>query len=448
MNTFDPYLALIASSVVIIVSYFFNVISQRTNIPSVLLLLGSGILLRGLVQRLGISTESLNAILPLLGQVGLILIVLEGALDLHLDAHKRTLILKASGSAVAILILSSLSIGWVIAYFHQESMAKGLAYAVPLSVVSSAILIPSVMNLTESKREFMVYEGTISDIAGIIFFNYLITSHLYTDVLTLSGSILADLLITGVFSLLFCYVLIFIFSRITTKLKLFLIISILVLLYSIGKKYHFSSLIVIFLFGLVLNNLPVFFRGPLARYINFGTSEELIRDFKMITNESAFLIRTFFFLLFGLIIDLNVLTDLRVLFLGTLICVIIYIIRIINLSVLLKSNIFPELFLSPRGLITVLLFFSIPSTYQITGFGQGVLFFVIIVTSVVMMLALLFTSRGKPIVVENLELGATPTTAVAETTERLHFQAPDLEALQHRLAQQAEQVQSLKKDSE
>jgi NhaP-type Na+/H+ or K+/H+ antiporter len=168
----------------------------------------------------------------------------------------------------------------------------------------------------------------------------------------------------------------------------------------------------------------------------------------MITNESAFLIRTFFFLLFGLIIDLNVLTDLRVLFLGTLICVIIYIIRIVNLSVLLKSNIFPELFLSPRGLITVLLFFSIPSTYQIAGFGQGVLFFVIIVTSIVMMLALLFTSRGKPIVVENLELGSAPTTVVADSAGTRHFTAPDLQALQHRLAQQAEQVQTLKKESE
>ena len=38
----NPYLLIIAMSGVVILSFFFNIISKKTNIPSVLLLIGLG----------------------------------------------------------------------------------------------------------------------------------------------------------------------------------------------------------------------------------------------------------------------------------------------------------------------------------------------------------------------------------------------------------------------
>ena len=49
----------------------------------------------------------------------------------------------------------------------------------------------------------------------------------------------------------------------------------------------------------------------------------------------------------------------------------------------------PQLFIAPRGLITVLLFYAIPMEAQIEGFESGILLFVIIATSLVMTWAMI-----------------------------------------------------------
>ena len=68
---------------------------------------------------------------------------------------------------------------------------------------------------------------------------------------------------------------------------------------------NLSSLIIILMFGLILNNYKLFFRGFLFKLID---DEEktlgIIEDFKTVTLESAFVIRTFFFILFGWSIQL------------------------------------------------------------------------------------------------------------------------------------------------
>ena len=51
-----------------------------------------------------------------------------------------------------------------------------MIYAIPLSIMSSAIIIPSVGGLMGQKKEFMVYESTFSDILGIMFFYFMIES--------------------------------------------------------------------------------------------------------------------------------------------------------------------------------------------------------------------------------------------------------------------------------
>jgi len=59
----------------------------------------------------------------------------------------------------------------------------------------------------------------------------------------------------------------------------------------------------------------------------------------------------------------------------------------------------PELFYIPRGLITILLFYKIPDWLRIEAFDEGVLFFVILATGVILMLgALLYRDRPVEIV--------------------------------------------------
>ena len=49
----------------------------------------------------------------------------------------------------------------------------------------------------------------------------------------------------------------------------------------------------------------------------------------------------------------------------------------------------PQLFIAPRGLITVLLFYAIPAEAQIATFEPGILLFVIIGTSLIMTWAMI-----------------------------------------------------------
>lgn len=175
MEVINPYIAIIAISVIIIISYFFNVISQKTNIPSVLMLIGLGLLIKQGMQLIGISTgEMLFNILELLGIIGLIMIVLEAALDLRLTKEKWPTIWKSFSVALLGLVLSALACAYIIYFFIIPDLFNALIYAIPLSVMSSSIIIPSVGGLSENKREFMVYKGTFSDILGIMFFYFLI----------------------------------------------------------------------------------------------------------------------------------------------------------------------------------------------------------------------------------------------------------------------------------
>jgi hypothetical protein len=49
----------------------------------------------------------------------------------------------------------------------------------------------------------------------------------------------------------------------------------------------------------------------------------------------------------------------------------------------------PELYVAPRGLITILLFYSIPPELSLGIISEGVLFFVIMISSIIMMFGLM-----------------------------------------------------------
>jgi len=414
----DPYFLLIAVSLLVLLSYFFNVIAKQIRVPSVLLLIATGVGIRYLAE--GVSsldsidlTANLNAlthrsVLTLVGQVGIVLIVLEGALDLELTKNRRPIIISAFWAALIILILSTVAIGLIIMYFLDATFLQGLVYGVPLSVISSAIIIPSVGGLTQRKKEFMVYESTISDILGIMFFNFLTLYDTSQEAETIALNVSVNLVVTLLISLLFALLLVWAVNKIRTNLKLFLTIAMLVLLYSTGKLLHYSSLLLIFMFGLVLNNINLFFPARLPSWLRPADPSELIKDFKTLTAETAFLVRTFFFVIFGLSINLELLADLDVIRLGAAITVVLYIVRLLNLLVIRRSNLFPEILMAPRGLVTVRLFHTIPQTYEIPGFGDGIMFFVIVASGLLMSLGLMLT-RKQSKDYEDLELGAEPS---------------------------------------
>ena len=386
---YSPYIVVIAISVIIIVSYLFNLISRKTNIPSVLLLIVLGIGIKQLAISFGIETgDLLFSVLEILGIVGLTMIVLEAALDLKLTKEKWPLIWKSFVVALLALVVTSVASAYIIQYYFIESFFTALVYAVPLSVISSAIVIPSVGALEEDKKEFMVYEATFSDILGIMFFYFLLGNAHTETTPAIVWNVVSNITITLVLSVVVSYALVLLFQKLDTHVKLFLLIAVLLLLYSLGKLFHLSSLVIILVFGLILNNHRVFFFKPLSKLVDSRAVSSILNNFHLVTLETAFVMRTFFFVVFGMTIVLATLLDADTAIVSGILLVALYAIRWLLLLIFVRKDILPQLFIAPRGLITVLLFFSIPDELLSPNFNSGVLLFMIMISSVVMTLSL------------------------------------------------------------
>jgi len=68
-----------------------------------------------------------------------------------------------------------------------------------------------------------------------------------------------------------------------------------------------------------------------------------------------------------------------------LVIAIIYVIRAVFIRLITKGFL-PMTFISPRGLITILLYLSIPEESRIPEVNAGVLFMVVLITSFMMLL--------------------------------------------------------------
>ena len=390
------YILIIGASLIIIISFVFNFISKKTNIPSVLMLMVLGVAIQFMAPDV-VDNPLISQSLIVIGKVGLILIVLEAALDLKLSREKIGLIIRSFLVALLALGFSSILIAFSIQGFLGASFYKSLVYAVPLSIMSSAIIIPSVSSLSTEKKEFMIYESTFSDILGIIFFQFLTAPNDFETTKDVIVGVGSNIGITILVAVLFSYIAVWVFNKLTSHVKLFLIISVLTLMYGIGSVYHLSSLIIILFFGIILNNVEVFFRGPLKKLIDKEKLKPVFHEFHIVTLESAFFLRTFFFVMFGITISLATLVDIRVAIQSIVFIGILYLVRFIVLKLIMwNKDITPQLWIAPRGLITVLLFYTIPFKYYIPEFYQGVLLYAILVTSLIMTFALI-KAKGKKI---------------------------------------------------
>ncbi|QSE98249.1 cation:proton antiporter domain-containing protein [Fulvivirga lutea] len=394
MELINPYTIVIILSLIIIISYLFNLLSTKSGIPSVLLLIGLGIILNALGKYVGIpKTTYLFDILEILGIVGLIMIVLEAALDLELNRSKWPVIWKSLLVAFLSLVGSSLVVAGVLNYFLVDDYILALVYAIPVSVISSAIVIPSVGEMTPEKREFMIYESTFSDILGIMYFYFLVGNIDNSSAQAVVWDISLNIFITVLISVVSSYALVLVFQRLKTQVKLFLLIAVLLLLYSVGKLFHLSSLLIILIFGLVLNNYKLFFRGKLASFLDVKSVHSILSNFHLVTIETAFVVRTLFFVLFGISIDLNALKDLNALGISLVIVILMLGIRAIFLKLIIRKDLKPQLLMAPRGLITILLYFSIPAAFQVEGFNSSIYLYTILITSGLMAIALI--AEGK-----------------------------------------------------
>ncbi|WP_276134842.1 cation:proton antiporter [Polluticoccus soli] len=383
-----PVILILLSSIVIL-SYLFNLLSKKTRLPSVLMLIATGIGIKYLAAHYGFAGADVTKLVKILGATGLIMIVLEAALDLKLGRDKLRLIGDSFFSALFIFLFSAFGIGILIMQWLHVSFELAFLYAIPMSIISSAIIIPSTSHFEEKRKEFIIYESSFSDIVGILAFNYMLAPNVVS--LVTAGRFFVNVGLVILLSLAATFLLLYIILNIKVGLKFFLIFSVLSFLYGLGELIHLPSLMIVLVFGLVINNYNLLLNTKFIRRFDTTGIDGVLETMRSITAETSFLIRTFFFILFGYTIDLSVLMQPDVWELGSIIIIILLLVRYFYLRVILKTPAFPMLLLMPRGLVTILLFYSIPVSKSIGGFNNGILFFVVAVSSILMMFGLLFS---------------------------------------------------------
>jgi len=384
-TTISPYTYIIIASLIVIVSYFFNHVSNKTSIPSVIMLISLGVIIKYSISLFGMPEPELMTLLELLGIVGLIMIVLEAALDLELSRKKLPVIIKSFVTAFLGIWIYVILIAFVMQMFIPSiDFITAMIYAIPLSIMSSAIVIPSVNALCKDKKEFLIYESTFADILGIMFFYFLIGNVEASSFGEVGVDVVMNIVLTIIFSFVSTYALLYIFQKIKSEIKLFVFLATLIALYATGKMFHMSALLIILVFGMVLENRHLFIRGKIAKYYDQEAIKEVFKDFKVLTIETSFIIRTFFFVVFGMSISVASLFSITVLEISAITLVIIYGVRFVLLKSIIKTNIHPQLAIAPRGLISILLFFNIPEAFKIDDFESGVILFIVIATCVIM----------------------------------------------------------------
>jgi len=400
MNTL---IILFVFPLLIVFSYLFDAFARKTKFPAVILLMFTGIAVRAIASAYGYyELGFLDDLIPVLGTIGLILIVLEGALELEISKEKSFLILKGFFAALIILALNIAALQWVFVQLFQMDSQLATLSAIPLAIISSAVAIPSASSLLNQDREFIVYESTFSDILGIMIFNYAIRQfEAQQDLIGATPLVSLFLQILGVvvISLAITFVLYRLIRQIHHHVKFFLILALLILVYAFGKLFHLPALVTIFIFGIFLSNLKSLLPNFLKTYLELDQTEKELHEFHILTAESTFIVRTFFFLFFGFSIQLTDFNSLQPVLYGILIIAIMLLLRYLYFTVTtFKVKPSALVYMSPRGLISILLFIQLKEVSFIdltnSPIDERVLLIVILSSMLVMLIGTLKKSES------------------------------------------------------
>lgn len=376
--------------VLLLLAYVFDITSRFTRIPSVILLLLTGFALSHGLKVVSYQPPDMSSILPILGTIGLILIVLEGSLEVELNRSKLSVIRKSFFVAFFPMIILSVLLAFFFQYISGANFRDCLSNAIPFSVISSAVAISSAKSLQKYFRDFVTYESSLSDIIGVLFFNLIVRN----EVLNVHsiGWFILQVLMIALISFIATLGLSWLLSKITHSIKFAPVLLLAILIYALAEIYHLPALIFILLFGLFLGNLDEISHVKWISKLKPVQLNKEIHQLKLMLTEATFLVRSLFFLLFGFMMKTEDILNVQTLSWAGIIVAIILLVRAIQLKIS-SLPVLPLLFMAPRGLINILLFLTVSVNVNIPQINSSLMIQVIVLTALVMMAGFLFTRQ-------------------------------------------------------
>lgn len=379
------YSAILIAALTLLLSFLIERLSGALRFPAVAALIIAGIVGNPLLASIGITLAGLDQVVPVIGTLGLVLIVLDGALDIKLTRPALQAASMAFASALAGFVTCLLLFATLTMVLLDMDGFQACLLAVPFAVISSAVAIPSSQGLDAKMREFVVYESSLSDIVGVLVFFALASSDgsLVDVTRQLAGGGAISLILSVCCALALAYAL----MSIEGQVRHLPALAALFALYAIGKIYHLSPLLMVLLFGLAMNNPGWMTRLPFRRE---GISSEYaatLASFKSLATELTFAVRGFFFILLGYWTDLTALANPYAWLVAIVILTIIYSNRYVLLRIMKIESRDLLLWVAPRGLITVLLFINAGQLIHVPDYFNGAVLIVVIASALMVMLS-------------------------------------------------------------
>lgn len=386
------YQAILTGSLFLLLAFAIDRYASKAGLPSVVALIATGMIAKPVLAMLGIVPYGLEQIVPVIGAVGLVLIVLEGAFDIELKRDR----LRSAGWAILIsllgLLLCALVLAFAAKFFLDIAWHQAVVLALPVSVISSAVAISSSSFLPEKVRNFVVYESSISDVLGILFFFSLIHS---------DGSVagvVREIVVGGLSSVVLAFVcalgLMYVLTRSGGHIRFIPLLAGLFAIYSAAELMHLSPLIMVLLFGLIINNPSVLSKVPFF-HVDIEDRDETIAEFKTLTMELTFAVRGFFFVLLGMWTQPSVFLSVESWGVALVVLSVIFSTRYVLLHTAKVEWADTMTWIAPRGLITVLLFMVAKGIVNVPSYIDGAMTIIVLISSL-MVAAARFTAPRLP----------------------------------------------------
>ena len=374
---------ILALCVLVVLSYIFDITSKYSKIPGVILLIGLGIGIQVLVDTIGFRMPNMKPILPVIGTLGLILIVLEASLDISIEKNKIRLITRSISSAIILFAIFVAILSLVMVKYFNYSLIDSIINAVPLGIISSAVAISSSNSLGPDHQEFIVYESSFSDIVGILVFDFIVLHQTSIGIGIINFAFSG--IITVIIAIAITSFLAILLHKISYHINYVIIMTAVVMAYVLAKLSHLPALFLVLVFGLSLSNNRLVEHTVVKRFVDFEKFRSDLASFKKIVGELTFIVRSFFFIMFGYYAKIDGLLDFRNIMTALIITTGIFLLRWIYFKLVMRMPIIPLGFFAPRGLITILLFISIPEASKLNLISEEVTTLIILMTIVIMM---------------------------------------------------------------
>jgi len=377
--------ALLALSGLLVLAYLLDVFSRWARLPSVVLLIATGIVARLVLDRAGVQLSFVDPLLPVIGTIGLILIVLEGALDLELRRERAALIAKSSSAAILGFVVSLAAFTLLLHLMLGFALPVAALAAMPFAVISSAVAIPSTTGLPDGARDFVIYESSLSDIIGVLVFYAWLAAE--GSLRSFTGDLLGGGLLSLVAALVVALLLFYLINRVAGHVRFVPLLAGLMLLYAAGKALHLSPLVLVLVCGLLLNNPHLLEWNAKLRALHVEDYDSTLTEFKSLVRELTFATKSLFFIMLGYWTDLSHMVDWRAWAVAATMFAVIYASRAGILALLRIEDARRLVWIAPRGLITVLLFITAAESGDIGEFPFGAVMLLVLATSTATALA-------------------------------------------------------------